>query len=347
MRHRLCLALGAAALLSATVVRAHDLDAPGSRFLVRALEAVVNARANPVLRLTGLFDPGRYFWAVFGEPPAAPWAFRFEGHHLSLNVTVTPDGVSTTPLFIGAQPRVVPDGLDVGPPAGTAVLGEEERLARTLYASLDDAQRGRATLPYEDDRGLTIGQVARVEAPQQPVGIARGALDASQRELLDALAGSLAGLWAPDIAAARRAEIAAATEALHFAFAAAEEPPNSFYVRVSAPALLIEIDNTEGGDHVHAVWHRPGGDFGDDLLARHLAEDHGITLVRRPLPRPRHSTGSAARRPRAVSAMGVRPGAGTDARSHGRGSAAPPPAPPAAPPPRRAAAPSPAAPTAA
>lgn len=275
--------LEASALDAAQALLAAALSVEGLARVdrVRALEAVVHAQANPVLRLAGLFDPGRYFWAVFGEPAAPPWAFRFEGHHLSLNVTVTPAGVSTTPLFIGAQPRVVPDGLDVGPPAGTAVLAEQERLARELYGSLNDAQRARATLPYQDDRGLTIGQVARVDAPQQPVGVPRGDLDAGQRDLLDALAGSLAGLWAADIAAARRADIAAATAGLHFAFAAAAVPPNSFYARVSAPSLLIEIDNTEGGDHVHAVWHQPGGDFADDLLARHLAADHGISLVRR------------------------------------------------------------------
>jgi hypothetical protein len=51
-------------------------------------------------------------------------------------------------------------------------------------------------------------------------------------------------------------------------------------MRVSGPGLLIEIDNTEGGDHVHAVWHRPGADFGDDLLARHLRTAHGVTMVR-------------------------------------------------------------------
>ena len=34
--------------------------------------------------------------ALFGEPDRkSPWGYRYEGHHLSLNVTVTPDGVAT------------------------------------------------------------------------------------------------------------------------------------------------------------------------------------------------------------------------------------------------------------
>ncbi len=141
------------------------------------------------MRASGpLRDPGRYFWALFGEPDrASPWGYRYEGHHLSLNVTVTPDGVATTPLFIGSQPRVVPEGLDVGPPAGTAVLGEEERLARALYAALDDDQRRRATLDYEADRGLMIGQVARIDSTR-PVGVAR-------RDLTTAGAAGCTARW--------------------------------------------------------------------------------------------------------------------------------------------------------
>ena len=248
---------------------------------IRDLEGVIREQENVLMRLTGMRDPGRYFWAFFGEPgPQNPWAYRYEGHHLSLNVTSTPAGFATTPLFIGAQPRVVPEGLETpSPPAGTAVLGEEERLARALYASLDPTHRERATLDYRPDRGHMIGQVARVET-QVPIGVARSDLNPEQRRLLDALVEKFIGLWNPQLAALRRAEVAAARAELHFAHVEVADPPDSFYTRVSAPSLLIEIDNTEGGDHVHAVWHQPDGDFGDDLLARHLAASHGVTLVR-------------------------------------------------------------------
>jgi hypothetical protein len=217
-------------------------------------------------------DPGRYFWAFFGDPEdGGAWGFRLEGHHLSINVTSVPGAPpATTPLFLGAQPRVVPEGL---PSAGVAALGEEERLARELYASLDSEQRAAATLPYEGDRSLMRGQVARIDA-HKPVGVARSDLSGQQRELLDALVDRFADLWSEPIAKARRAEIERARGRLHFAFVEADDPPNAYYTRVSGPGLLIEIDNTTDGDHVHAVWHRPGADFGDDLLARHLRLAH-------------------------------------------------------------------------
>jgi len=224
-----------------------------------------------------LRDPGRYLWAFFGEPGQGPWAFRLEGHHLSLHLTEVPGRApASTPLFLGARPRVVPEGL---PAAGSAALGEEERLARELYASLDPEQRAAATLPYAGDRDHLLGQVARLEDPE-PVGIRRADLRRDQRELLDAFLDRFAALWAEPIAAARRAEIAAAREHLRFAHVEADDPPHAFYTRVSGPGLLLEIDNTTDGDHVHAVWHRPGSDFGDDLLARHLRRHHGVALGR-------------------------------------------------------------------
>src|SRR5262245_32624279 len=74
---------------------------------IRALELAVarkdSGRALGLGRLVaGFRDPGRYFVAVFGEPDAgSPWGYRYEGHHLSLNLTVSPGGVpAVTPLFL-------------------------------------------------------------------------------------------------------------------------------------------------------------------------------------------------------------------------------------------------------
>ena len=52
--------------------------------------------------------------AFFGEPGSKRWAFRFEGHHLTVNLTFLRDStnggyrVHATPLFLGSFPIVVP-----------------------------------------------------------------------------------------------------------------------------------------------------------------------------------------------------------------------------------------------
>ena len=223
-------------------------------------------------------DPERYHWAIFGDPAdGANWGFRFEGHHLSLNFTATPgETVATLPLFLGVRPRLPRRGM---PSAGVAVLGEEERLARQLYRSLDEAQLEAATLPYRGNRHHMLGQRATLVDPA-PVGLPRTAMGERQQAVLDAFLLRFTGLWKPELAAAREKEIDAARDGLHFAFVTVDEPPYPFYVRVSGPGLLIEIDNTEDGDHLHAVWHRPGSDFGQDLLVEHLERHHGRSSSR-------------------------------------------------------------------
>jgi hypothetical protein len=225
-------------------------------------------------------DPGRYFVALFGTPgAAAPWGFRYEGHHLSLHLTVAPGTVpASTPLFLGAQPRVVPEGL---PDAGAAVLGEEEAAARALLAALPEPLRARARLPWREDRDGMLGQVRRVALGGEAAGVSRGEAPPEAQAAFDRLLEGFAGSFAPEIAAARLAEIDAAgagRDALRFAWADAESPPGAFYFRLQGPRTLIEVDNTTDGDHVHAVWH-DAGDFGDDLLAAHYRRAHGVRLA--------------------------------------------------------------------
>jgi hypothetical protein len=89
-------------------------------------------------------DPQLYWLRVFGEPDGrGPWAWRFGGHHVSLNLLVMDGEVqATTPCFLGADPAESPLlGLhSLRPLAGA------EDLARDLVRSLDEAQIRRALL---------------------------------------------------------------------------------------------------------------------------------------------------------------------------------------------------------
>jgi len=221
-----------------------------------------------------LRDPLRYFLTLYGEPGESPaWAFRFDGHHVSLNFTVVDGAVpSGAPLFLGANPRRVPDGE---PRAGLRVLAAEEDAARALYTALPPALRERATLPFEGGRGLFEGDGVRVD-PGAPRGVPRGDLAPEPQRLLDALVEVYVGNWAAAVAEATRREIeAAGRDAIHFAWAGSGEPGERMYYRVQGPTFLLEYDDTtDGGDHVHAIWRNRDGDFGRDLLAEHRARLH-------------------------------------------------------------------------
>ena len=89
-------------------------------------------------------DPGLYYLRVFGEPGgAAPWGWRFGGHHVSLhNLVVDGDVVATTPCFIGTNPATSPllGGTALRPLAAT------EDLAREIVRSLKPELAARALL---------------------------------------------------------------------------------------------------------------------------------------------------------------------------------------------------------
>lgn len=88
--------------------------------------------------LRGEAKRGHYWLRILGEPSAVtPWAWRINGHHLGLHLTVVGDGVAVTPNFFGAQPATVLDG----PHRGLRTLPGEEKLARALLSSLDPEQR--------------------------------------------------------------------------------------------------------------------------------------------------------------------------------------------------------------
>jgi hypothetical protein len=249
------------------------------RLLSTALSDHGYAQAAVIMALEEVLDRregwwrGRHsgdFWvSVFGDPAGdSAWSWRFEGHHLSVTVTVQGEEISPTPVFLGANPAAVWFGdRPVSRP-----LGPEEDLGRGLLRSLDAEQRAAATVggsaPYD------IRSATRPRAPEQlqPLGIAAGALDATQRALLDELVTLYVGRLSPDLGAA---ELGRAGE-LHFAWEGPAGPGLRHYYRIQGDDLLIEYDNTtDDGNHAHTVLRRPRSDFGADLLAAHRSLERG------------------------------------------------------------------------
>ena len=232
---------------------------------VMALEAVLRVlEAGSSLRV-----PQNYAVAIYGTPAGdGAWGWRIEGHHLSLHFTVNADGVvSTLPQFLGANPAVVPVGID-GVRPGSRALGPEEDAARALLASLSPTQRAQAVISPRTYGDLVSRNAAKASALDQ-AGIGYTALNAEQRVALLALAGQFAAGLKPALAEARLQRVrAGGVEALRFAWVGALDPGQGHYFRIQGPTFLIEYDNS-GGNHVHSVWRDFDGDWGRDVLAEH------------------------------------------------------------------------------
>ncbi len=219
-------------------------------------------------------DPGNYALVIFGDPTGSgPWAWRFEGHHLSINVLAAPGhGVAVTPIFFGANPAKVPAGHEH---AGFRLVGAEEDAAFSLIQSLEGGTRTQAMLA---DRSLgdIVSGPGRELSLQRYEGVALARLNEAQRagimRLLELYAGTMRDeIAAPALAKAREAGV----EALHFAWAGSLARGRPHYFRVHGPTALVEYDNTQdGANHVHSVWIDPQGLFGRDLLKVHYQGAH-------------------------------------------------------------------------
>ena len=228
---------------------------------VRLLEGVLREQQG------SFRDPGRYYVSLFGTPGRFPWGWRFEGHHLSLNVALPVAGrISVTPFFVGAHPATVRDG----PNRGFRLLGTSEDLARQIMAGLNDWQR-QAALIANRSFGEIVASPQRERDLGEPRGLLLAGLDGAQRNLVEALMDRFLGTLAPDLVAAqKRRALEQGISAFRFAWAGSLTPGEAHYFRVHGPVTVIEHDNTQNGaNHIHAVWRDLTADFGRDALADH------------------------------------------------------------------------------
>lgn len=265
------------ALLAASVSRAGFVSVK----TIMSLEEVLRIQEQDTV---GRRDVNVYHFSVFGTPSMeGDWAWRLEGHHVSLHFLMR-DGklASTSPTFLGANPHEVREG----PRKGVRPLGGREDTARKLMMALDSGLQKQASVSDKAYRDILTSADTRAKLENQPQGISAAQLSDAQYAMLLAAADQYA-LSLPGEQAERRKAAVRNTprEKLFFAWAGSIEPGGGDYYRIQSPEFLIEYDNTQNGNnHSHSVWREFEGDFGRDILAAHYRFDsHGFDAGRRPV----------------------------------------------------------------
>jgi Protein of unknown function (DUF3500) len=258
--------------------RAHELLRTGlsQRGYMTATQIM---EAEGILRLLeggrGQFarDPQEYYVSVFGTPTTSgTWGWRFEGHHLSLQFTIVEGAITvSSPTFLAANPAEVPDG----PRRGMRALARQEDAGRALLGSLDAEQRQAAIFEEVAPRDV-VARVALDPDPLVPIGVASSTMSPAQRELLMEIVHAYTDVMADEIAALRMAKVQqAGIENIRFAWAGGTKRGELSYFRVQGPTFLIELTNTMNDpNHIHSGWREFGAEFGRDVLAAHMREDH-------------------------------------------------------------------------
>jgi hypothetical protein len=244
------------------------------RLLAQLVAAPAFARAMATIALEEVLDQaeggrsdhrhsGDYWTTVFGTPGAEPWGLRFEGHHVSVHLTVAGGQVQSTPLFLGANPAVVSDAAGVI----SRPLASEDRLGFELLHSLTAEQRSSAIVADVAPDDVVTGNGSRIDRLELE-GVPLSALTSEAAAIAERLVELYLSRFADGVLRPEPAE-------LRFAWAGAAEPGIGHYYRLAGPHLVVEFDNTQNGaNHVHTVVRDPGADFGEDLLAGHYRVAH-------------------------------------------------------------------------
>ncbi|MEM9127641.1 MAG: DUF3500 domain-containing protein [Pseudomonadota bacterium] len=232
---------------------------------------------------------GDYVIVFFGDPSDDEWSWRFEGHHVSLNVAVSPDGIAVTPSFLGAKPALI----DTSRLSGVRLLRTWEDGAKTLINSMTDQQRDRARVavsPGETALAESMGLGNFEGAPHDihgshmlrtpdawddwrnlPAGIPYAQLNPDQQQILERLVVSVIDLYRPQYVD----DVSLNTDMLSFAFSGEATSDGLLYFRIDDGRFFYEYLNTQlSYDHVHTVWRDKSSDFGADILKRHLELHH-------------------------------------------------------------------------
>ena len=234
--------------------------------LENVLRAVEPARtgANAIVR-----DPELYFVSIYGDPSGkTPWAWKFEGHHISVNFTlVDAKPIVFAPSFFGSNPAVVKDG----PQAGKRALREEEESARALMAALSDEQKKKAIFTDQAPREMLTAENREAKMLDN-VGMAYGEMTPAQKRLFERVLDAYLGRVAPELAKARLEVMQkSGMDKIMFGWAGTLDVGGPHYYRIQGPTFLVEYDNVQNNaNHIHSVWRDFDGDFGRDILREHL-----------------------------------------------------------------------------
>ncbi|MDX6240458.1 MAG: hypothetical protein QOG10_5278 [Kribbellaceae bacterium] len=211
-----------------------------------------------------------YYLRILGDPAGPePWAWRINGHHLALHLTVVDGGIAITPQFFGSEPATVLSG----PHKGLRTLPAEQDLGFALLAALEPGQRDVAVVSEEAPHDLLTRYDPVADPRVLHRGLPYGDMFAEQRQLLSLIVGQYVGRAAGPIGLQSWQEITeAGIERLTFAWAGGSEPGQGHYYSVAGPTFLAEYDNTQDdANHIHSVWRDLRNDWGRDLLAAHYA----------------------------------------------------------------------------
>jgi Protein of unknown function (DUF3500) len=203
-----------------------------------------------------------YCFAIFGKPsPSHLWSWKFEGHHISLNFTYSPRGVTGTPMFVGINPAL----MTAGPYAGTHLLFEENDFGNQLFASLSTKLKQKAIVSPHPKTADVLTRTGKEPHIKENKGVAYTQLNTHQQALVEKILRTWVENLTPTLAKEKMTRILTHKKNLYFSWQGTENTNELHYYSLKTTDFILEFTNRDGGIyHYHTLWR----DLSEDFLGK-------------------------------------------------------------------------------
>ena len=216
------------------------------------------------------FGSGNYVIAIFGNfNLKGDWGWVIQGHHMGANFTVSEGRTGFTPLFLGATPLILEDGVL----AGWSAMSHEVTRGYELMQSLDSEQRDIAIEDTSSPNNLPAG-VGLKDNIAKNQGLQAASMSPQQMRLLKILVEEYVRNSDFDAAEAQLTAIEnAGWENLWFEWRGQiDNVKDPLFYRVQGERILIEL--VQRPNHIHTIVRDPTNDYGEYWLGQILNEEY-------------------------------------------------------------------------
>jgi len=233
-------------------------------------------------------------FVIFGTPSLTePWGWQLYGHHLVLNVCVVETQIVFSPVFMGAEPNLIDEGVESNPilfhaqeQQGLALiqsLEPERQQEAVIYHQLHDPAMPEGRFHRADQRHL--GGVAQDNRIIPYEGVLVSKLSTAQQEEVLALLRLSLDMYPEAALNSKMAEIRQHWQDTYFCWIGGISDTDAFYYKIHSPVIMVEFDHHSGvfltnekpeKFHIHTIVRTPnGGDYGKALIKQWEASRAG------------------------------------------------------------------------
>lgn len=206
-----------------------------------------------------VFNYGKenYYIAFFGDPLERRWIWRFEGHHVSINLMIDGDEiVSAKPLSLGSYPidyKVNGESINAH---GELILKVERLMQSLTPDQLAMATQAMKSVPGDLMYTPTVDGESRAPKGEIPKGLSVPGMTEQQRALLiDVAMDYLNNLSGEARQTTVKKVLDAGLENIEFVFAGDPQLKELFYWRLQGPSFIFEFGcGDESRNHYHTAW---------------------------------------------------------------------------------------------